>query len=152
MDGGTKQREMTERIKAQIKRRTDTRRERQTAQVTTADTGDRNFIIESGQDFVYKTSMLRQPQIHTIYNNVTGSSSNTEAGTVEDSNQPNENIKTLHLSTLEATQKLNPTAPKEVDRIQWIASVLGFLDEYEEVHDHLPILSRGRDFELDFLM
>ncbi len=152
MDGGTKQREMTERIKAQIKRRTDTRRERQTAQVTTADTGDRNFIIESGQDFVYKTSMLRQPQIHTIYNNVTGSSSNTEAGTVEDSNQPNENIKTLHLSTLEATQKLNPTAPKEVDRIQWIAPVLGFLDEYEEVHDHLPILSRGRDFEIDFLM
>ena len=152
MDGGTKQREMTERVKAQIKRRTDTRRERQTAQVTTADTGDRNFIIESGQDFVYKTSMLRQPQIHTIYNNVTGSSSNTEAGTVEDSNQPNENIKTLHLSTLEATQKLNPTAPKEVDRVQWIASVLGFLDEYEEVHDHLPILSRGRDFEIDFLM
>jgi len=152
MDGGTKQKEMTVRIKAQIKRRTDTRRERQTAQVTTADTGDRNFIIESGQDFVYKTSMLRQPQIHTIYNNVTGSSSNTEAGTVEDSNQPNENIKTLHLSTLEATQKLNPTAPKEVDRVQWIASVLGFLDEYEEVHDHLPILSRGRDFEIDFLM
>ncbi len=152
MDGGTKQREMTERIKAQIKRRTDTRRERQTAQVTTADTGDRNFIIESGQDFMYKTSMLRQPQTHTIYNNVTGSSSNTEAGTVEDSNQPNENIKTLHLSTLEATQKLNPTAPKEVDRVQWIASVLGFLDEYEEVHDHLPILSRGRDFEIDFLM
>jgi hypothetical protein len=152
MDGGTKQREMTERIKAQIKRRTDTRRERQTAQVTTADTGDRNFIIESGQDFIYKTSMPRQPQIHTIYNNVTGSSSNTEAGTVEDSNQPNENIKTLHLSTLVATQRLNPTAPKEVDRIQWIASVLGFLDEYEEVHDHLPILSRGRDFEVDFLM
>lgn len=151
MDGGTKQREMTVGIKAQIKRRTDTRRERQTAQVTTADTGDRNFIIESGQDFVYKTSMLRQPQIHTIYNNVTGSSSNTEAGTVEGSNQPNENIKTLHLSTLEATQKLNPTAPKEVDRIQWIAPVLGFLDEYEEVHDHLPILSRGRDFEIDFL-
>lgn len=98
MDGGTKQREMTERIKAQIKRRTDTRRERQTAQVTTADTGGWNFIIESGQDFIDKTSMLRQPQIHTIYNNVTGSSSNMEAGTVEDSNQPNENIKTLHLS------------------------------------------------------
>jgi len=152
MDGGTKQREMTERIKAQIKRRTDIRRERQTAQVTTADTGGRNFIIESGQDFIYKTSMLRQPQIHTIYNNVTGSSSNMEAGTVEDSNQPNENIKTLHSSTLEATQRLDPTAPKEVDRIQWIASVLGFLDEYEEVHDHLPILSRGRDFEFDFLM
>lgn len=152
MDGGTKQREMTERIKAQIKRHTDTRRERQTAQATTTDTGDRNFIIESGQDFIYKTSMLRQPQIHTIYNNVTGSSSNTEAGTVEDLNQPNENMQTLHLSTLEATQILNPTAPKEVDRIQWIASVLGFLDEYEEVHDHLPILSRGRDFEIDFLM
>ncbi len=152
MDGGTKQREMTERIKAQIKRRTDTRRERQTAQVTTADTGGWNFIIESGQDFIDKTSMLRQPQIHTIYNNVTGSSSNKEAGTVEDSNQPNENIKTLHLSTLEATPRLNPPAPKEVDRIQWIASVLGFLDEYEEVHDHLPILSRGRDFEFDFLM
>jgi len=152
MDGGTKQREMTERIKAQIKRRTDTRRERQTARVTTADTGGRNFIVESGQDFIYKTSRLRQPQIHTIYNNVTGSSSNMEAGTVQDSNQSNENINTLHLSTLEATQRLNPPAPMEVDRIQWIASVLGFLDEYEEVHDHLPFLSRGRDFEFDFLM
>ena len=152
MDGGTKQKEMTERIKAQIKRHADTRRERQTAQVTTADTGDRNFIIESGQDFIYETSRLRQPQIHTTYNNVSESSLNTEAGTVEGSNQPNENMKTLHSSTLEATQRLNPTSAREVDRIQWIASVLEFLDEYEEVHDHLPILSRGRDFEIDFLM
>jgi hypothetical protein len=120
MDGGSKQREMTETIKAQIKRRADTRRERQTAQVTTADPGDRNFIIESGQTFTDKTPHPRQPQFHTIHHDATESSSNMEAGTVE--------------------------------RMQWMGSVLGFLDEYEEFHDHLPILSRGRDFEIDFMM
>lgn len=120
MDGGTKQREMTETIKAEIKKRADTRRERQTAQVITADPGDRNFIIELGQNFKDKTSQPAQPQLHTIYNDETEFSSNTEAGTVE--------------------------------RMQWMGSVLGFLDEYEEFHDHLPILSRGRDFEIDFMM
>lgn len=116
LDGGTHQKEMTERIKAQIKRRAETRREKPAVQVTTAHTGDRKFILESGQDLISHDSQQSQSQI----TDAPGPISRPEDGTVE--------------------------------RMQWMGSVLSFLDEYEEVHDHLPILSRGRDFEIDFMM
>lgn len=127
MDGGTKQKKMTETVKAQIKQRAETRRERQTAHVTTADTIDRNFIIETGQDSMSETR-------------------------VEDLDLSNDIVEALQTSKLGATQDLNPVSSRELDRMQWMGSVLSFLDDYEEFHDHLPLLSHGRDFEIDFLM
>ncbi|KIW65835.1 hypothetical protein PV04_08056 [Phialophora macrospora] len=167
MDGGTKQKEMAQRIKAQVKRRADTRREKQIRQLTGsgADTGDGDFILESGQDSVgvHKTSRSRRAQIHATHDINDGSinrfSSNTEAvkGTAEDSNHhPSEDIAALQRqrssrSTRERAQRSNPTPPRETDKKPWTASVLGFLDDYEEVHDHVPMLGRRRDFDLDFL-
>lgn len=116
LDGGTRQKEMTKTIKARIKRRAETRRERPAVQITTADSGSQNFIIESGQDL--KSQDSQQKLSHA--SDGLGTTSHPEAGTLE--------------------------------RMQWMGSVLGFLDEYEEVHDHLPVLSRGRDFEIDFMM
>ncbi|KEF62389.1 uncharacterized protein A1O9_00361 [Exophiala aquamarina CBS 119918] len=118
---------MTETVKTQIKKRADTRRERQTAQVTTVETGDRNFIFESGQAFMQKAR-------------------------VEDSDQPTKITGSPQTSNLGAIQNVNPISSTELDRMQWMGSVLGFLDDYEEFHDHLPLLSHGRDFEIDFLM
>ncbi|KAK5057874.1 hypothetical protein LTR84_011875 [Exophiala bonariae] len=116
MDGGTRQKEMTSSIKTQIKRRAETRRERPVVQVTTVETGDSNFILESGQGLIFQDTQQNQSQTSDLF----GANSRLEEGTVE--------------------------------RMQWMGSVLSFLDEYEEVHDHLPILSRGRDFEIDFMM
>ncbi|KIW26541.1 uncharacterized protein PV07_09628 [Cladophialophora immunda] len=116
MDRGRRQREMTEKIKAQIKRHADARRGRQTAQATSDDPGAPNFIIESGQATSHKPAGGGQPPVHTRHPNITTSSSTTEA-----------------------------------DRGQWMASVLGFLDEYEQVHDRHPMLAWGRDFDIDFL-
>jgi hypothetical protein len=163
MDGGMKQREMAQRIKAQVKRRADTRREKQTRQVagSTADAVDGDFILESGRDAagVHKTSRLR----HATHDKNDGSrffSSDAEAaGIVDEPNHASENVVTSlqrqqqqqPLSTRERPHRPNPTPPREIHAIPWTASVLGFLDDYEEVHDQLPILARGRDFELDFL-
>ncbi|OAL19311.1 hypothetical protein AYO22_09855 [Fonsecaea multimorphosa] len=107
---------MAERVKAEIKRGADCRRSRQTTQVTTGGTGVRDFILESGQSAVDKTSRPLQPQVPSGYSQIT-----------------------------------RPASGKESERAQWAASILGFLDEYEQVDDHLPMLARGRDFDVDFL-
>ncbi|KAJ9614100.1 hypothetical protein H2200_002236 [Cladophialophora chaetospira] len=136
---------MTERMKAQIKRRADTRRARQTAQLTTTSIVDQDFILESG-----KTSRPRRSQTS---NDVPGSFASTVGteGAIDNSSQSYRSTSIRRPPTLEAQRK-SPTSPRNDERIPWTASVLGFLDEYEEAHDYLPLLSSGRDFEIDFLM
>ncbi|KAH0842638.1 hypothetical protein AYO21_08040 [Fonsecaea monophora] len=43
------------------------------------------------------------------------------------------------------------SAASEAYVAQWMTSVLGFLDDYEQVDDQIPMLARGRDFDVDFL-
>ncbi|ETI25725.1 hypothetical protein G647_02499 [Cladophialophora carrionii CBS 160.54] len=164
MDGGTKQKEMSQRIKAQVKRRADARREKQITGRGSSGSADLNFILESGRGIVSETSRPSQPQIHTLHHNVVGPrgcSSNTDTAAAEravaaDSDHRDEYINPVrprHVSTSEAnTHGFDPTPPRQIVGLDWTVSVLGFLDAYEEVDDHLPMLARGRDFELDFLM
>ncbi len=114
---------MAEEIKVEIKRRADARRERQSALGTTAGTGDTNFIIETGEGSAVNIAMARQPPADTTSSDGTGS-----------------------------PQKSASKSPLEDPRLHWVSSELGFLDQYEENHDRFPLLSGGRDFEIDFLM
>ncbi|EXJ57238.1 hypothetical protein A1O7_07585 [Cladophialophora yegresii CBS 114405] len=132
MDGGTKQRDMAQRIKAQVKRGADVRREKQTTtgqgtSTSTCSGEGGNFILESGRA--------------------------NGAPRLEDSDQRHA-MRRPQVSTREANTARPP--PRQIVGLNWTTSVLGFLDAYEEVtlddDDHLPILARGRDFELDFLM
>jgi C6 transcription factor Pro1 len=133
MDGGAKQKEMSERVKAQIKRRGQKRRERG----PTTRVEDGQFILESG---VYPTSReIEGPR------NESASSLNAA---FKDSSA-------LSIASGKPTKRATPGQPKAFDRIMWAASELSFLDEVDDqdgAPNTAPLLAHERDFEIDFLV